>query len=138
MSDYHHQLPATELDPVFQFARDTWTNSFDRFSGDPGDIDAFNRDTGNDIFIIQHQLGESFNGHTLDQNIPYFVYLWRPGIRKKMRKDFEIRGWRLTICKIFEITKTIYSNSERAVKVLKQNAFLTCSWRIFRSNNLNN
>ena len=52
MSDYHHQLPATELDPVFQFARDTWTNSFDRFSGDPGDIDAFNRDTGNDIFCL--------------------------------------------------------------------------------------
>jgi len=91
MSDYHHQLPATELDPVFQFARDTWTNSFDRFSGDPGDIDAFNRDTGNDIFIIQHQLGESFNGHTLDQNIPYFVYLWKQGIRKKLIKDFEKR-----------------------------------------------
>ena len=88
MSDYHHQLPATELDPVFQFARDTWTNSFNRFSGDPGDIDAFNRDTGNDIFIIQHQLGESFNGHKLDQNIPYFVYLWKQGIRKKLIKDF--------------------------------------------------
>ena len=30
-----------------------------------------------------------------------------------LRKTFEFRGWMLRICKIFEITRTIYSNSER-------------------------
>ena len=29
-------------------------------------------------------------------------------------KTFEIRGWRPRICKIFEITRTIYSNFERS------------------------
>ena len=33
----------------------------------------------------------------------------------------------------FEITKTIYSNSERSDQFLKQNVFLTCSWRFLRS-----
>ena len=51
-------------------------------------------------------------------------------------KMFEIRGWRLRICKIFEINKTIYLNSEWSVQFLKQNAFLTCSWRFFRSSKL--
>jgi hypothetical protein len=31
-----------------------------------------------------------------------------------LRKTFEIRGWRPRICKNFEITWTIYSNSERS------------------------
>ena len=31
-----------------------------------------------------------------------------------LRKTFEIRGWRLRICKNFEITRTIYSNSKRS------------------------
>ena len=31
-----------------------------------------------------------------------------------VRKTFEIRGWRPRICKIFEITRMIYSNSERS------------------------
>ena len=31
-----------------------------------------------------------------------------------VRKTFEIRGWRPRICKIFEITRAIYSNSERS------------------------
>ena len=35
--------------------------------------------------------------------------------------------------KLFEITRTIYSNSER---YWKQNAFLTCSWRFLKSNKL--
>ena len=34
---------------------------------------------------------------------------------------------------IFEITRTIYSNSESSVQFLKQNAFLTCSWRFLKS-----
>ena len=38
------------------------------------------------------------------------------------------------ICKNFEITiTTIYSNIERSEQLLKQNVFLTCSWRFLRS-----
>ena len=36
-----------------------------------------------------------------------------------------IRGWRPRICKRFDITGTIYSNSERSEQFLKQNVFLT-------------
>jgi hypothetical protein len=43
------------------------------------------------------------------------------------RKTFEIRGWRPRICKIFEIIRTIYSNSERSEQFLVTYAFLTCS-----------
>ena len=35
-----------------------------------------------------------------------------------IEKNFEIRGWRLRICKHFEITRTIYSNSERSEQFL--------------------
>ena len=58
--------------------------------------------------------------------------LWKK-MFKWSRKTFEIRGGRLRICKMFEITRTIYSNSERSEQFLKQNAFLTCSWRFLRS-----
>ena len=34
----------------------------------------------------------------------------------------------------FEITRTIYLNSERSDQFLKQEAFLTCSWRFLGSN----
>ena len=50
------------------------------------------------------------------------------------KKTFEIWGWRPRICKILEINRTIYSKSERFVQFLKQNAFLTCSWRYLSSN----
>ena len=50
------------------------------------------------------------------------------------RKTLEIQGWRLRICKMFEIARAIYSNSERSEQFLKQNSFLTCSWSFFRSN----
>ena len=36
-------------------------------------------------------------------------------------------------CKIFEITRTIYSNSERSEQFLVTECFLTCSWRFLRS-----
>ena len=55
---------------------------------------------------------------------------------KRSKETFEIRGWRPRICKIFEITRTIHSNSERLEQFLKQNAFLTHSWRFLRSNYL--
>ena len=35
----------------------------------------------------------------------------------------------------FEITRTIYFNSERSEQFLKQNALLTCSWRFLKSIN---
>jgi hypothetical protein len=39
------------------------------------------------------------------------------------RKTFEIRGWRPRICKIFEITRTIFSNSERSEQFLVTECF---------------
>ena len=50
-----------------------------------------------------------------------------------LRKTFEIRGWRPRIRKDFEIARTICLNSERSDQFLKQNAFLSCSWRFLRS-----
>ena len=41
-----------------------------------------------------------------------------------LRKTFEIRGWRLSIFKNFEITITIYSNSERSEQFLVTECFL--------------
>ena len=41
------------------------------------------------------------------------------------RKTFEIWGWRPRICKFFEITETIYSNSERSEQFLVTEWFLT-------------
>ena len=38
--------------------------------------------------------------------------------------------------KNFKITTTIYSNSERSERFLKENTFLTSSWRFFKSNDL--
>ena len=40
-----------------------------------------------------------------------------------IEKNFEIRGWRPRICKICEITWTIYSNSERSEQFLVQECF---------------
>ena len=39
------------------------------------------------------------------------------------RKTFEIRGWRPRICKNFEITRIIYSNSERSEQCLVTECF---------------
>ena len=40
-----------------------------------------------------------------------------------MEKTFEIRGWRPRIFKIFEITRTIYSNSEKSEQFLVTECF---------------
>ena len=40
-----------------------------------------------------------------------------------VREKFEIRGWRTRFCKIFEITRTIYSNSERSEQLLVTECF---------------
>ena len=42
---------------------------------------------------------------------------------KGLRIFFEIQGWRPRICKIFEITRTIYSNSERSEQFLVTECF---------------
>jgi hypothetical protein len=49
---------------------------------------------------------------------------------------FEIWGWRLRICKNFEITRTIWGTVKGQNNFWKQNPFLTCSWRFPRSNKL--
>ena len=59
--------------------------------------------------------------------------LWEKSVLVIKKKFW---GWRQRICKFFEITRSIYSNSERSVQFLKQNAFLTCSCRFLRSNTL--
>ena len=51
-----------------------------------------------------------------------------------IEKTFGIRGWRPRICKNFEITRKIYSNSEKSEQFLVTECFLT--WRFLRSNNL--
>ena len=52
------------------------------------------------------------------------------------RKTFEIGGWRLGLCKNFEIPRAIYSNSERSGQFQKQNTILTNSWRVLKYNTL--
>ena len=53
--------------------------------------------------------------------------LFWPTVRKKCSSDwkklFEIWGLRPKICKIFEITRTIYSNSERSKQFLVTKCF---------------
>ena len=65
----------------------------------------------------------------------YSDLLWEK-IVQVIEKDLWIGGWRPGICKSFEITKTIYSNSERSEHFGKQNAFSTCSCRFLMSNKL--
>ena len=66
--------------------------------------------------------------------------LFWPTAKKNCSSDkenfFEIRGWRLRICKIFESTWTIYSNRESSEQILVTECFLTCSWRFLISNKL--
>ena len=51
-------------------------------------------------------------------------------------KKIEIQGWKIRICKNFEITRTIHSNIERTEQSLTQNGFRTYFWRFLRSNKL--
>ena len=63
--------------------------------------------------------------------IPNYTYLikfekcssWYFVTKIVQRKTFLIRGWRPRICKIFEITRTIYSNSERLEQFLVTECF---------------
>ena len=52
--------------------------------------------------------------------------LFWPTVRENCSSDrekLEIRGWRPRICKTFEITRTIYSNSERSEQLLVTECF---------------
>ena len=51
-------------------------------------------------------------------------------------KNFWNSGLKAKNLQKFEITRTIYSNSEDQDNFWLQNAFLTCSWRFLRSNTL--
>ena len=53
-----------------------------------------------------------------------------------MSKILQILSLQPRISKNFEITRTIYSNSERSVQFLKQTDFLTCPWRFLKYNTL--
>ena len=67
------------------------------------------------------------------QTVPFSLFpkLFWPTERKNCSSNreknlkFEAEGQE--ICKIFDITSTICSNSERSEQSLKQNAFLSCS-----------
>ena len=54
---------------------------------------------------------------------------------KWLRKTFEIPSWRPRICKIFEITRTIYSNSERSEQFLVTECFSNFSCMFLNPNN---
>ena len=51
-----------------------------------------------------------------------------------IEKNFEAEG--REFAKLFEITRTIYSSSERLEQFLVTECFLTCSWRFLISNKL--
>ena len=72
----------------------------------------------------------------LKNNCILLPKLFWPTVRKNRKKTFEFRGWMPRICKIFGITRTIYSNSERSAQILVTECFLTCSWRFLISNKL--
>ena len=69
----------------------------------------------------------TFSSIWQNRNGILLLKLFWPTVRKKMfwwsRKTFEIRGWKPRIFKIFEITWTIYSNSERSEQFLVTECF---------------
>ena len=69
----------------------------------------------------------------------YFVFqnfsdlLWEK-IVLLIEKNFRNSKLKAENLIFFEIITTIYSNSERSAQYLKENTFLTCSWRFLRFN----
>ena len=78
--------------------------------------------------ILQRHLGEVFK-----KDEPNFLQLLTPRTDRNgillpklfywSRKTFEIRGWRLRIFKKIEITRTVYSSSERSEQFLVTECF---------------
>ena len=83
------------------------------------------------VFSVWFMLLNLLNLLLKHQNGILFPKLFWPNVRKNCSSDRE-----QLLNKVFEITRTIYSNSERSDKFWKQNVFLTCSWRFLRSNML--
>ena len=84
---------------------------------------------GSRIFKVkQHDLGNFCIHNEESLFLPFFISgillqkLFWPTVRKNCskgsRKFFEIWGWKPRICKKFEITRTIYSNSKRSEQFL--------------------
>ena len=67
---------------------------------------------------------------------------WKNGIllpqlfRLIVRKTFEIRGRKPRISKVFEITRTIYSNSERSEQFMVTDCFLNLFLEVSHTNKL--
>ena len=62
--------------------------------------------------------------------------LFWPTVRKNWSSDPEIRDWWPRICKILEITWTIYSNSERSEQFLVRECFFNLLLEVFQINKL--
>jgi len=74
MSDHHIQLPSTELDPIFKFAKDCFLRSNERFTGD---VTEFNRNGNNDFFMA------------LNRSEVGYIYVWKTGVINKIIKDLQ-------------------------------------------------
>ena len=72
MSDNYLQLASSELAPIFKFAKDCFLRSIERFTGD---VNEFNRNGNNDLFMNKTNLG--------------YIYLWKTGVINKFRNDFQ-------------------------------------------------
>jgi len=79
MSDSYLQLHSPELTPIFQFAKDCFVRSIERFTGD---IDEFNRNGHNDLFIAKRDL------YNNTASVSY-MYVWKTGVINKMIRDLE-------------------------------------------------
>ena len=78
-------------------------------------------------FIICHAYLSAIPFHHFHQEMVFCYQNYSDLLWVKLfywwRKTFEIRGWRLRICKIFGITRTIYSNSERSEQIFVTECF---------------
>ena len=88
--------------------------------------------------FIKLSSGKMTNKMKFKFQISQKKYLWYfvTKIVLVIEKTFGIRGWKPRICKNFEMTRTIYSNSESSEEYLVTECFLTCSWRFLMSNRL--
>ena len=80
-------------------------------------------------FFLKHQtvILVHFFGYQMKRNCILLPKLFWPTVRKNCSSNREKllknRGWRSRICKIFEITRTIYLNSEKSEQFLVTECF---------------
>ena len=87
-----------------------------------------------DLYLKTSSLLIGFCGTCMEKFTMVFCYLNCSDLLEQallfwLRKYYEIWGWRPRICKIFEITSTIFSNSERSEEYLVTECFFTSSWK---------